>query len=266
MMYVFTQVLSPILSPILSPGFSPEDSPKDAEDADHLPELDPSSGILSKTLSDPLSKSAVSTSINPSINGSGVHQIHLTLTADERTHTRQRFQGDRGEVVYLQLPRGTVLRDRDRLSTADGKAIAEIHAKPEPVYTVTAANPLELARLAYHLGNRHVSLELALHPVTDSLTQDRAPSMVIEAGNGAIGAAYLRLQPDPVLKTMLHQLGATVIEEIAPFAPETGAYGSHHRHDDQHHKPDHGHDHDHHYDRGHDHDHHYDRGHHLPTG
>jgi urease accessory protein len=75
-------------------------------------------------------------------------------------------------------------------------------AKPEPVLTATAQNPLDLLRAAYHLGNRHIPLEIA--------------------------ATHLRLSPDPVLKSMLEHLGMEVREEISPFYPEMGAYGHHH--------------------------------------
>jgi urease accessory protein len=66
------------------------------------------------------------------------------------------------------------------------------------VLTVTSPHQFELLRAAYHLGNRHVSLEIA-------------PS-------------YLRMAPDPVLRGLLEQLGLTVEESIFPFQPETGAY------------------------------------------
>ncbi len=77
-----------------------------------------------------------------------------------------------------------------------------IAAKPEPVLTVTAQKPIDLLRASYHLGNRHVPLEVA-------------PS-------------YLRLSPDPVLQIMLEQLGVKVREEVVPFQPEVGAYGHSH--------------------------------------
>jgi urease accessory protein len=74
---------------------------------------------------------------------------------------------------------------------------------------VTASNPLHLLRAAYHLGNRHVPLEVT--------------------------AEYLRLSPDPVLADLLQQLGLTVRLQTLPFQPETGAYGhagspGHHHH------------------------------------
>lgn len=132
--------------------------------------------------------------------------VHLTLalTADDRTRSRHRFETQEGQAVYLKLPRGTVLRDRDLLTTETGETIVLVTAKSEPVLTVTAKNSLDLLRAAYHLGNRHVPLE-----ITDS---------------------YLRLNFDSVLKEMLENLGVKVMEEVAPFQPEMGAYGHIHVH------------------------------------
>lgn len=131
-------------------------------------------------------------------------QFTLSLTAEERTRSRYYFETDEGQGVYLRLPRGIVLRHGELLRSEDGKTLVRVLAKPEPVMTVTAPTALDLLRTAYHLGNRHVALE-----VTES---------------------YLRLSPDPVLKTMLEQLGVQVTETIAPFEPESGAYGHRHTH------------------------------------
>lgn len=134
----------------------------------------------------------------------------LALTAEERTRSRYRFTTLSGQSVSLNLPRGTVLRDGDLLTnvpdaTDSGKTANSIYirviAKPEPVVTVTASSPLLLLRAAYHLGNRHVSLEI---------TSD-----------------WLRLSPDPVLEAMLKQLGLFIVTEVAPFNPEVGAYHHH---------------------------------------
>ncbi|MCA1995155.1 MAG: urease accessory protein UreE [Coleofasciculus sp. S288] len=122
----------------------------------------------------------------------------LSLTAQERTRTRHRFETSDGQALYLRLPRGTVLQDRDLLQSEDGNVIIRIAAKPEPVLTVTSQKPIDLLRAAYHLGNRHICLEIA--------------------------PGYLRLSPDSVLQTMLEQLGVEVKEEVMPFYPESGAY------------------------------------------
>ena len=124
----------------------------------------------------------------------------LALTAFERTRSRHRFEIEDGQVVSLHLPRGTVLRDGDLLHSESDRLV-RIIAKPEPVFTVTAQTPLDLLRAAYHLGNRHVPLEIT--------------------------HTYLRLSPDPVLRSMLEQLGLNVVEAVLPFQPEVGAYGNH---------------------------------------
>jgi urease accessory protein len=126
----------------------------------------------------------------------------LPMTAADRTRSRHRFETDAGEMLNLHLPRGTVLRDRDLLQSEDGSCLVLVTAKPEPVLTVRASTELLLLRAAYHLGNRHVSLE-----VTDR---------------------YLRFSPDSVLQEMLQKMGLEVTEEIAPFHPETGAYDHSH--------------------------------------
>ena len=126
----------------------------------------------------------------------------LALTAEERVRSRYRCYAEEGEEVALHLPRGTVLRDRDILKPDSGSPLVLVVAKPEPVLEVSAKTPLALLRAAYHLGNRHVPLEIA-------------PS-------------YLRLAPDPVLKSMLENLGVEVREEVSPFQPESGAYGHSH--------------------------------------
>ncbi|MBA3921949.1 MAG: urease accessory protein UreE [Nostocaceae cyanobacterium] len=125
----------------------------------------------------------------------------LALTAEERTRSRHRFEAD-GQVVFLGLPRGTVLRDGDILQDAVGSVSVKIMAKAEPVLTVVPRSAVDLARAAYHLGNRHVALEIT--------------------------STYLRLSPDPVLQAMLQHLGLDVEVAVLPFQPEMGAYGHHH--------------------------------------
>ena len=126
----------------------------------------------------------------------------LPMTADDRTRSRHRFETDTGEVVNLRLPRGTVLRDRDLLQSEDGSCLVMVTAKAESVLTVRASTGLLLMRAAYHLGNRHVALEVTDH--------------------------YLRFSPDSVLQGMLQKMGLEVTAEIVPFQPETGAYGHSH--------------------------------------
>jgi urease accessory protein len=103
----------------------------------------------------------------------------------------------------LFLPRGTVLRNGDLLEARDGSLIRVV-AAPEKVLYVTADEPHALMRAAYHLGNRHIPVEL--------------------------GENFLKLETDPVLKEMLLQLGVILREDYLPFQPEAGAYGGGHRH------------------------------------
>jgi urease accessory protein len=126
--------------------------------------------------------------------------LTLALTAEERTRSRHRFEID-GQVVFLRLPRGTVLHDGDILEDETNSNLVRIAAKSELVLTVTAQTPILLLQAAYHLGNRHVPVEIT--------------------------ATYLRLLPDSVLRSMLEQLGLEIKEEILPFQPEIGAYGHH---------------------------------------
>ncbi|UUO17199.1 urease accessory protein UreE [Dolichospermum heterosporum] len=124
----------------------------------------------------------------------------LSLTAEERTRSRHKFTLAHGKEVFLRLARGTVLNDGDILINENESMNMRIIAKPEPVLTVLAEIPL-LLRAAYHLGNRHVSVEIT--------------------------PTYLRLSPDTVLAAMLTQLGLEIKEEVVPFQPELGAYGNH---------------------------------------
>lgn len=123
--------------------------------------------------------------------------LTLPLTAEERTRSRHRFDTADGAILFFQLPRGTVLQDQDYLE-AETREIIQIVAKQEAVVTVKSDSLHSLLQAAYHLGNRHVALEITVD--------------------------YLRFLPDPVLENMLQQLGVTVLQEIAPFCPEQGAY------------------------------------------
>ena len=123
----------------------------------------------------------------------------LTLPFQMRSKSRLRTNLDTGEEVGLILERGAVLRGGDLLLAEDGRVI-EIVAAPETVSTVLSADPGQLARAAYHLGNRHVALQ--------------------------IGQGWLRYQHDHVLDEMVRGLGLAVEVEAAPFEPEGGAYGS----------------------------------------
>jgi urease accessory protein len=117
----------------------------------------------------------------------------LAMTADERTRSQLQIKSEENSIVQLHLPQGTVLKDGDWLRSATGD-LAQVRAKPEPVLTVTTMFPLALLQAAYHLGQRHVPMEIT--------------------------ACFIRLSPDPILQILLLQRGLQVLEEFAPFQPE----------------------------------------------
>lgn len=163
-----------------------------------------------------------------------------TIELDWEIRQKSRFQGQdsQGRAIGVFLPRGTVVRDGDVLVAEDGSLI-KVSAAPQDVMIVTAqaqtGQPFDLMRAAYHLGNRHVALQLT-------------PEALI-------------LEPDHVLADMLRMMGLTVTSAQAPFDPESGAYASgqgahHHGHSHDHHDHAHEHTHDGHCcDHGHHHAH-----------
>lgn len=128
----------------------------------------------------------------------------LELPLEARQKSRLRAKLASGEEVALKLPRGERLRGGDLLTASDGRVI-EVVSQPEKLLQVECASATELARVAYHLGNRHVPVE--------------------------VGGGYLRLAPDHVLEEMLRRLGARLSTVEAPFEPEAGAYGGGHHHE-----------------------------------
>jgi urease accessory protein len=182
-------------------------------------------------------------SINKLIpQGRGLAKVLLkraaTVELDWDVRCKSRFDAtdSTGRALGVFLPRGSVVRGGDVLVAEDGSLIV-VRAALQPVMVVRHCAehgaPFDLLRAAYHLGNRHVQLELQ---------PDR-----------------LLLEPDHVLAGMLKQMHLLVSDEQAPFEPEAGAYaaGGHahahdHAHGDAHERPDHDHGHDHH---GHDHSH-----------
>lgn len=170
-----------------------------------------------------------------------------TVELDWDVRQRSRFEtvDSAGRRLGVFLPRGTVVRGGDVLVAEDGSLVA-VKAAPQPVMVVRACaehgSPFDLLRAAYHLGNRHVALELQ--------------------------PGRLKLEPDPVLADLLRAMHLIVTETEEPFEPEGGAYAAgthahrghvhrgpapqgpaHHGH------PDHDHDHDHGHGHGHGHDH-----------
>jgi urease accessory protein len=176
----------------------------------------------------------------------------VELDWDVRQKSRFDATDSQDRVLGVFLPRGTLVRGGDVLVAEDGSLVV-VKAAPQPVLRVTHCpehgSPFDLVRAAYHLGNRHVQLELR--------------------------PDHLQLEPDHVLASMLRQMHLIVAEVQAAFEPEGGAYaagghaahghghghaqGHDHAHDHQQaHKHDHGHDHghdDHPHEHGHGHGH-----------
>ncbi|HEX2656650.1 MAG TPA: urease accessory protein UreE [Polyangia bacterium] len=146
----------------------------------------------------------------------------LTLPYEDRRRSRLRAALDDGNEVALLLPRGTVLRDGDCLGADDGGPAVRVRAADETLSVARTADPLLLCRAAYHLGNRHIALQIA--------------------------PGRLAYQHDHVLDGMVRELGLTVTTEDGPFEPEAGGY----RHEGT---SGHSHGHDHHHDHGHPHRH-----------
>ncbi len=127
----------------------------------------------------------------------------LELCFDYRTRSRLRARTLGGVEVGLFLPRGTILRDGQKLRASDGSVIL-VRAAVEALTEARCPDPLLLARAAYHLGNRHVAVQL--------------------------GDGWLRIAADHVLGGMLVGLGVELRPLDAPFEPEAGAYAHGHQH------------------------------------
>ena len=155
----------------------------------------------------------------------------VELDWDVRQKSRFDCTDSQGRHLGVFLPRGTSARGGDVLVAEDG-SLVKVIAAPQAVLVVTHCSdhgtPFDLTRAAYHLGNRHVPIELK--------------------------PDHLKIEPDHVLADMLRSMHLIVKEAQAPFEPEGGAYGSqtghghshdHDAHDHEAHSHDHGHDHDH---------------------
>jgi len=142
-------------------------------------------------------------------NTSDKPSFHVHLPWEKRIKSRLRVRLDNGEEAGIFLERGTILRGGDILAGTAGELV-KVVAAPEMLSTVRVEDPLLLARLCYHLGNRHVALEIT--------------------------PGRIRYQHDHVLDEMVMQLGGRVEIEEAPFEPEHGAYAGrghshgHHNH------------------------------------
>ena len=124
----------------------------------------------------------------------------LRLPFEQRQKSRLHARLVSGEEVALMLPRGEILRGGDLVTASDGRII-EVVAEVEKLAHVACDGAQALGRAAYHLGNRHVPVE--------------------------VGEGYLRLAADHVLEQMLAGMGARVTPIEAPFEPEGGAYAGH---------------------------------------
>lgn len=136
----------------------------------------------------------------------------VALSFAERSARGAHARLDSGEEVALMLPRGEVLRGGDLVTASDGRVI-EILSKKERLLNVECNGAAQLAKVAYHLGNRHVPVE--------------------------VGEGYLRIAADHVLEDLVKKLGARVAPLEAPFEPgeaERGAevHGDGHDHDHEH--------------------------------
>lgn len=124
-----------------------------------------------------------------------------TLDFDRRNRRRLKLSDDRGDPFLLDLPRAVTLRAEDGLRLDEGGFIRVAEA-PEAVIDARAISPEATARLAWHLGNRHLPVQIL--------------------PDGAI-----RFRADSVIEAMVEGLGATVTRRDAPFTPEAGAYADH---------------------------------------
>ena len=145
--------------------------------------------------------------LHTKIEGAAPVDGELVLPFHLREKSRLRAALKSGEEVAVLRPRGTVLRGGDLLQGEDGRVVRVV-AEPEAVYRVEHAHGNGLLRCAFHLGNRHTQTE--------------------------VGQGWLRIRADAVLREMLFGLGARVVEELAAFEPEAGAYGGGHHHGESH--------------------------------
>ncbi len=135
----------------------------------------------------------------------------VVLDYDGRHRRRRVLRGENGFEFLLDLAQAMVLAGGDGLVLEDGRRV-RVEAAPERLLEITCADPAELARVAWHLGNRHLPTEIT--------------------------GARLLIRHDPVIADLLRGLGACLTVIQAPFNPEGGAYGGAHA-------ARHGHGHDH---------------------
>lgn len=157
----------------------------------------------------------------------GAIAVADTITLDRQSRYRRRvlLEADSGRDLMLDLETASYMADGDLLELADGVGFVRVIAAPEPLLEIQVTDPLALARVAWHIGNRHTPAEIT--------------------------AQAIYIQPDHVLEAMVAGHGAHVHHVLRPFEPEGGAYGgkgplveSHHSHSHAHaHIEDHSHGH-----------------------
>jgi urease accessory protein len=140
------------------------------------------------------------TGVFPAGRWSNVSTDTVVLDFDSRHRRRLAMRGERGLEFVLDLPEAVALRDGDGLLLEDGRIVA-VRAAAEPLAEITAPAPADLMRIAWHLGNRHLPVEL--------------------------NAGHIRIRRDHVIEAMVRGLGADVRHIEAPFEAESGAYHHH---------------------------------------
>ena len=132
----------------------------------------------------------------------------VTLALEQRIKSRLKAQLDSGEEVGIFMQRGSILEDGDYIATNDG-FVVEVVAAAELLSSIYSDDSLLLARACYHLGNRHVELQIT--------------------------KKSLHYRHDHVLDEMINTVGLKVVSELMPFHPEKGAYSSHNSSNGHHH-------------------------------
>ena len=148
------------------------------------------------------------TAVHGAGSAAGKGADRVLIDFDRRHRRRLLLTTEGGEDILLDFPEAVRLRDGDWLSLEDGRTVL-VQARPEDLLDIHAPDPLSLVRIAWHLGNRHLPVQVVGH--------------------------HLRIRADHVIADMVRGLGGHVRAVSAPFDPEAGAYaggGHHHHHDD----------------------------------
>lgn len=132
---------------------------------------------------------------------------HVLIDFDRRHRRRIVLTTEAGAEILIDLPQAVRLRDGDGLKLDEGGVI-HVKARPEPLLDIHAHDAAGLVRIAWHLGNRHLPMQML--------------------------GSHIRIRADHVIADMVHILGGHVLEVVAAFDPEAGAYaeGNGHHHDE----------------------------------